>query len=121
MATNPRILIVDDEPLVRDFLSLTFESAGYAVNTAGSGRDAMELCSAEPFDVVLSDVTMPEMNGHQLTQWISTHYPGVRTALMSGYDGTRERRAASDDAGRFIAKPFRPAEVISFVDRVLGN
>lgn len=120
MTTIPRILIVDDEPMVRDLLSETFESAGYAVNTAGNGRDAMALCSTEPFDVVLSDVTMPEMNGHQLTQWISTHYPGVRTALMSGYDGTRERRSAPADC-RFIAKPFRPAEVISFVDRVLGN
>jgi DNA-binding NtrC family response regulator len=50
------ILIVDDEPQVRAFLRLTFQLAGYVVRTAGSARDAIAICSAEPFDVVLSDV-----------------------------------------------------------------
>jgi hypothetical protein len=86
MPATPRILIVDDEPLILLLLTLTFQRAGYQVITAGSGRDAIALCSAESFDVLLSDITMPGMDGYQLTQWVSAHCPGVRTALMSGYD-----------------------------------
>ncbi len=77
MAVAPRILIVDDEPQIAAFLSFTFEDAGYVVRTACNGRDAITLFSAEPFDVVLSDVMMPEMDGHQLVQWLAAHYPNT--------------------------------------------
>ena len=120
MAALPRILIVDDEPEIRHFLSLTFECAGYAVNTAGSGRDAIALCSVQTFDVVLSDVTMPGMNGHQLVQWVSAHYPTIRTALMSGFDAVRDKCSQSTVC-HYIAKPFRPKEIVSFVGQVLAT
>jgi two-component system cell cycle response regulator CpdR len=115
----PRILIVDDEPQIAAFLSLTFESAGYAVKTASNGREAIAICSAEPFDVVLSDVMMPEMNGHQLAQWIAAHHPITRTALMSGFDAVCEKCKVSPRC-QLIAKPFRPQEIVSFVGQVLA-
>ena len=87
MRATPLILIVDDEPQLRALLSLTFENAAYAVNTAASGRDAIVLCSVQAFDVMLSDVTMPEMNGVQLARW--------RTALMSGDDAVLEECSLS--------------------------
>jgi DNA-binding NtrC family response regulator len=120
MTATPRILIVDDEPQIRTFLLLTFEHAGYAVRTARSGRDAIEICSAEPFDVVLSDVTMPEMNGHQLAQWIAAHHPTTRTALMSGFDATCEKCSYSPRC-QLIAKPFPPNKIVSFVEQVLAT
>jgi CheY-like chemotaxis protein len=58
MAASPRILIIDDEPQILTFLSLTFEHAGYSVRTPSNGSDAIARCSDEPFDVVLSDVRM---------------------------------------------------------------
>jgi DNA-binding NtrC family response regulator len=119
MAPTPRILIVDDEPQIRAFLCLTFERAGYDVNTAGNGPDAIALCEVEDFDVVLSDVTMPGMSGHQLLQWVSEQRPKIRTALMSGYDVVRGRCAASP-VHHLIAKPFQPKEVVSFVGQLLS-
>jgi two-component system cell cycle response regulator CpdR len=119
MAAIPRILIVDDEPQIRTFLLVTFENAGYAVKTAGSGRDAIAICAAEPFDLVLSDVTMPEMNGHQLVRWVAAHYPATRTALMSGFDAGCEKCSYSPRC-RFIAKPFPPKRIVSFVEQVLA-
>jgi CheY-like chemotaxis protein len=118
MAETPRILVVDDEPQIRELLTLTFEDAGYAVRTAGSGRDALVLCAEESFDLVLSDVMMPEMDGHELTQWIATNRPATRTALMSGFDDT----PASTCRPRchLIAKPFHPQQVVSFVQQVLA-
>jgi DNA-binding NtrC family response regulator len=120
MAETPRILIVDDDPQIRAYLSLTFENVGYTVNTAGSGRDAIALCSMQAFDVMLSDVMMPEMNGHQLAQWVSAHYPTIRTALMSGYGAVREKYSLPREC-HLIAKPFRADEIVSFVDRVLAT
>ena len=119
MAVAPRIFIVDDETQIVAFLSLTFENAGYAVRTAGSGHDAIALCSAEPFDVVLSDVMMPEMNGHQLVEWVADHHPTTRTALMTGFDGVSVECSHTPQC-QLIAKPFHAQEVISFVDQVLA-
>jgi DNA-binding NtrC family response regulator len=118
MAATPRILIVDDEPQILTFLSLTFDHAGYSVRTASNGSDAIALCSDEPFDIVLTDVRMPEMNGHQLAEWIAVHHPTTRTALMSGYDNITGTCSCSPRC-RLIPKPFAPTEIISFVGQIL--
>jgi DNA-binding NtrC family response regulator len=120
MAATPRILIVDDEPQIVEFLSLTFEQAGYTVRTASNGLDAIALCSEEPFDVVLSDVRMPEMNGHELVQWVAAHHPTTRTALMSGYDEVGGQYSGSPRCP-LIAKPFPPQEILSFVEEVMAT
>jgi two-component system cell cycle response regulator CpdR len=120
MAVAHRILIVDDEPQIRAFLSLTFENAGYTVRTACSGREAVALCSAEPFDVVLSDVMMPEMDGYQLAQWVATHHPTTRTVLMSGHDAVCHECSYSPQ-WQLIAKPFPPQKIVSFVEDCRGR
>jgi Response regulator receiver domain len=102
-AATTKILIVDDEPDIRGLLSFTFEQAGYVVKTAANGCDAVALCSDEAFDVVLSDITMPEMSGHEL----------------SGFD-PGNYGCASSPRYDFIPKPFRPEQVVSFVKQVLA-
>ena len=118
MPTPSKILIVDDEAQIRGFLSLTFEQAGYVVKTAASGRDAIAFCEEEGFDVVLSDIAMPEMDGHELAEGIGAHRPATRTALMSGFDPGCPGREYSSPCD-LIAKPFRPHEVVSFVAQIL--
>jgi two-component system cell cycle response regulator CpdR len=119
MAATTRILIVDDEAQIRDLLALAFEDAGYVVKTAVDGRDAVAILAGEPFDVMLSDVTMPEMNGHELAQWVAAHRPATRTALMSGFDAECHECAYSPRC-HLIAKPFRSREVVAFVEQVLS-
>jgi DNA-binding NtrC family response regulator len=119
VATTPRILIVDDEPQLRVFLSITFQRAGYAVKTASGSRAAIALCVSEPFDVILSDVNMPEMDGHQLAHWVAVNYPATRRALMSGFHGGC-RECSYPPRCHLITKPFRPQEVVSFVGQVLA-
>jgi DNA-binding NtrC family response regulator len=119
-AATTKILIVDDEPDIRGLLSLTFEQAGYVVKTAASGCDAVALCSDEAFDVVLSDITMSEMSGHELARWIEAHRPATHIALMSGFD-PGNYGCASSPKYDFIPKPFRPEQVVSFVEQVLAG
>jgi len=116
---SPSILIVDDEQQIRSLLSITFTRAGFRVTTACSGVDAVGCCSGQPFDIVLSDVRMPEMDGHELMQWIAAHQPQTRTMLMSGYDPKCE---GCDYSPRcvIIAKPFKPAEVVDAVKHALA-
>jgi two-component system cell cycle response regulator CpdR len=118
MTATSKILIVDDEAQIRGILSLTFEQAGFVVKTARSGRDAIALCEDEKFDLVLSDIVMPEMDGHELAEWLAAHRPATRTALMSGFDPGRRGPKSSPHCD-LIAKPFSPHEVVAFVEGVL--
>uniref|UniRef100_Q01W85 Response regulator receiver protein n=1 Tax=Solibacter usitatus (strain Ellin6076) TaxID=234267 RepID=Q01W85_SOLUE len=115
-----RILIVDDDTQVRSFLTLAFENAGYEVKTAGCGSDAIALLSQESFDLMLSDIMMPGMNGHQLARWVIHHFPATRTALMSGFDAVCESCDYAP-ACKLIAKPFTSSEVVSFVRQMLQS
>ena len=120
MTANSKILIVDDEAQIRRFLSITFEQAGYAVRTAASGRDAIALCADEEFDVVLSDVVMPEMNGHELAEWVAAHRPATHFALMSGFDPATGGCSTTPRCD-LIPKPFRPQQVVEFVELMLAT
>jgi two-component system cell cycle response regulator CpdR len=118
-ATTPKILIVDDEANIRRCLSLTFEQAGYIVKAAASGRDAIALCDHEAFNVVLSDVVMPEMDGHELAQWMAANRPDTHFALMSGFDPGSQGCSSSPRCD-LIPKPFLPRQVVAFVEQVLA-
>ena len=80
----PRILIVDDEISILKLLSYSFRKAGYEVTTATSGEQALAICDRKSFDAVLSDVTMPGIDGHQTVSRIRAAMPGVVAVLMSG-------------------------------------
>jgi two-component system cell cycle response regulator CpdR len=116
----PKILIVDDERAIRTLLSLAFTQAGYEVRTAGDGPEAIGLCLSEQFDVVLSDVIMPRMNGHDLVQWISRRNPSTQAVLMSGFDLSCENCELAPRC-KLLAKPFRPMEAVAMVGQVLAD
>ena len=103
------ILVVDDDKTIRDFLQDGIQSAGYACSTAKSGKGALKILDAQPVDVVVSDINMPEMNGLELVERMKGKYDsGI--IIMTGYagGGTYEEiigLGASD----FIQKPIRVA------------
>jgi DNA-binding NtrC family response regulator len=116
----PRILIVDDEGAILSLLSATFSMAGYQVRTASDGPDAIRLCQSEPFDVVLSDVVMPRMNGHELARWVADRFPQTQTVLMSGFDSGCEECPISGRC-RWLSKPFRPSDAVAMIERALSR
>ncbi len=86
-SADRRILIVDDEEQVRSFLELALTSAGYRVESVGSGEEALELVERRPsFDLFVVDVVMPGMSGHELHDHLKELHPSTPILMCSGYD-----------------------------------
>ena len=90
-APPKRILIVDDNADLRLMLKLALESAGYAVQVAADGREALRLQREAPADVVITDLFMPETDGFETIQGLRADYPHTRIVVMSG-DSKRVRQ-----------------------------
>ncbi|MCG8486303.1 MAG: sigma-54 dependent transcriptional regulator [Chromatiales bacterium] len=113
------VLIVEDDPALREALSDTLELSGYSVATAEEGRSALELLKHESVGMVVSDVQMQPMDGHTLLREIRKCYPDLPVLLMTAY-GSIEKAvmAMHDGAADYLVKPFE-AEVL--VSKVAGN
>ncbi len=81
-----RVLIVDDEEPVRKFVTRVLSDAGYTTVPTASGREAMESAAkAEPFDIIVTDLMMPEMNGDELARRLRQTDPKVKVLYLTGY------------------------------------
>ena len=85
-----KVLVVEDEPLIRMGLADTCENAGFVVIEAGDGVDALAILNRDPdLRLVLTDVDMPRMDGLELSRTIAREFPDVRVVLMSGMTFSR--------------------------------
>ena len=100
-----RLLIVEDHPDTAELLASLLEMRGHVVKTAGSVREALALASAEPFDLVLSDVGLPDESGYDLMRKLHAMMP-IKGIAMSGW-GRDQDIAMSRDAG-FIEHLTKP-------------
>jgi DNA-binding NtrC family response regulator len=108
-----RVLVVDDEPGLRQSLGLLLTDAGYAVTAESDGRRALERALAEPFDLVLCDVRMPEMDGLAFLRAYRSRGGSALVIMMSAYGGEDAALAAmKEGAYDYLPKPFRPDEVV---------
>src|SRR5919197_3170996 len=80
-----KILVVDDEQSLAQFLGIVLRKEGYHVVTANNGRDALDKVKAENFDVVITDIKMPGMDGIQLLQGVKKHDPSLPVVIMTAY------------------------------------
>ena len=113
-----RILIVDDEPEIRETLAEILDNACHSVVVAGSGREALQRMAADTFDVILTDIRMP---GRALYQEICTRWPAsaARVVFITGDTLATTLRDFVDASGRpVIEKPFLPADVRRIVDEL---
>jgi signal transduction histidine kinase len=113
-ATPARIMVVEDEPGIRGVVAASLRRAGFTVELAADGVEALTAlrgAAALP-ELLLTDVSMPRMSGFQLAREAREAYPSVRIAFMSGYFG---ERAGAAVPGPFLGKPFAPEELVRFV------
>lgn len=114
------ILIVDDEQSFRQVLNLVFETEGNFVRTAMNGRQALEMLSIEPADVIISDVKMPDMDGIELLRNARELYPDIGLVLMTAFASVETAREAFKlGADDFIEKPFDVEELKLIVKKTL--
>jgi len=120
MSVSYKILIVDDQEQVRDFIVSLFSSYGHGCETAKDGAEALELIKKGSFDSAVIDVVMPVMDGIALTRELVNLHPDLPIMVMSGYaDEQSARSAIAAGAREFIKKPFSNDEFILRFDKMM--
>ena len=117
-----RILAVDDSPSMRDMVRIALTGAGFEVTQATDGEEALQLAREHSFDLILSDVNMPRMDGIELIRALRAEDSYRHTPiLMLTTDGSVDRKREGKEAGAtcWIVKPFDPAQLIATMLRVL--
>lgn len=118
--SGPRVLIVDDERVIREILADFLSLEGFWVRTAEDGAAAIHELDARPYDLVISDLKMPNVSGLELLEHIAKHHPNTVSIIMTAF-GTVETAidAMKRGAYDYVLKPFRVQEVLHLVQRAL--
>jgi DNA-binding NtrC family response regulator len=111
------ILLVDDTEGVRELCADVLTAAGYRVLSADSAKQALTAIDrlADPIDILLSDITMPDHSGLELARMLKARWPKLRVLLMSG------SKPEASEPLPFLPKPFSPATLISKVRELLAD
>lgn len=122
VAVEKRILVVDDEEIVRESCRRVLSEAGYAVRTVGNGRDALNLCRAEHFDVMLTDLRMADMDGLEVIRAAAREFPGLRVVVITGYP-SRESLQQAQELGvcEYVEKPLNPSRLSEVTATALSS
>jgi PAS domain S-box-containing protein len=123
LLANLHVLVVDDEPDCREFVAFVVKQAGAQVTTVGSAIEALQLLSTTPFDILLSDIGMPEMDGYALIREIrklrDDRCRQIPAIALTAYAGEyEEREAIASGFQSHLAKPVDPAEIVTVVARM---
>lgn len=120
-SVEPRetILLVEDEPAVRQLFSIALTRAGYRVHEARNGQEAMRTFNqhGDGIDLLLTDMRMPYMGGAELARQLRTRRKTLKLLCISGYAGGAEK----DLDGEFLAKPFSRDELLTKVRQILDR
>ena len=123
VSTHPHILVVDDEPQIRDILSAALRRDGYRVTSRANGKEALlDLASGTRVELLVTDLKMPEMSGLELIQAAKRVTPGIGSVLITAYASTETAvsalRGGADD---YLMKPFGLDDLRRVVERVLAE
>ncbi|WP_224960264.1 ATP-binding protein [Geomonas subterranea] len=117
-----KILVVEDEKAVRDFLESALQDHGYSVTSVASGPEAMEACAGTSFDLMVSDVVMPGMSGPELYQAIRERQPQLKVMFISGYPA---KSVSLQDIlqwdAPFLAKPFSAKVLLAKTHELMSS
>ncbi|MBT3792201.1 MAG: response regulator [Rhodospirillales bacterium] len=115
-----KILVAEDEPAVREFVSRALTHEGHEVRGVEDGLQALAVLDEEEFDLLLTDIVMPGMDGIALALKVSSDKPDLPILMMSGYAAERQRAHNLEMIiHKIIAKPFTLNEIVNAVNGLL--
>jgi two-component system, cell cycle response regulator CpdR len=120
----PRVLIADDEDSMRTLVARAVALDGHSVVTAGDGAEALEILNNEPgtFDLLLTDIQMPVMDGIALALTVARDFPDLTILLMTGFADQRERASGLNAIVHdVVTKPFSVADIRTAVADALAS
>ena len=117
----PRILIAEDDPAVQRFVMRALTHRGHDVTVVDDGLAALAALRERAFDLLLTDIVMPGLDGIALALKVSKDYPDLPILLMTGYAAERQRAHNLEElVHQVVSKPFSLKEICRLVDEALG-
>ena len=114
----PRILLAEDDTSMREYLQRALQRVGYDVDAVGCGTEAIPLLEADRYDLLLTDIVMPEMDGIELAQKASAMDPEIRVMFITGFAAVALQSGRAAPEAKMLSKPFHLKDLVAEVDRI---
>jgi DNA-binding NtrC family response regulator len=117
-----RVLLVDDRPVLLELLRCSCEGEDFEIRTTNNGKRAFEMFIGEHFDVVVTELAIPGINGTHLAKLVKAHRPGTQVILLTGFcKETTASLTEIEDVDEVIYKPFQPSKLKSTIRSTLKS
>ena len=116
-----RILLAEDDHSMQDYLYRALERSGYEVVSVDRGTEALPLIEQGGFDLLLTDIVMPEMDGIELAQKAATLAPEMRVMFITGFAAVALKAGRSAPTAKILSKPFHLKDLVAEVDRLFQS
>ncbi|MBB3585451.1 cell cycle two-component system response regulator CpdR [Sphingomonas sp. BK481] len=113
-----RILLAEDDQVMREYLTRALQRSGYAVTAVDRGTAAIPLLETETFDLLLTDIVMPEMDGIELAQRAGELCKNLRVMFITGFAAVTLKAGKTMPQARVLSKPFHLRDLVTEVDRL---
>lgn len=116
-----RILLAEDDDSMRQYLSRALERSGYEVIAVDRGTAALPILAEQSFDLLLTDIVMPEMDGIELAQHVASVAPQTRVMFITGFAAVTLRAGRVAPEAKILSKPFHLRDLVMEVDRMFDR
>ncbi|MBA3578060.1 MAG: response regulator [Pseudomonadota bacterium] len=113
-----RILLAEDDTSMREYLQRALQRVGYDVESVGCGTEAIPLLEKDRYDLLLTDIVMPEMDGIELAQKASEIDPEIRVMFITGFAAVALQSGRAAPEAKMLSKPFHLKDLVAEVDRI---
>ena len=116
-----RILLAEDDTSMREYLQRALQRVGYEVEAVGCGTEAVPLLETTHFDLLLTDIVMPEMDGIELAQKASAIDPAIRVMFITGFAAVTLKASREAPKAKMLSKPFHLKDLVLEVERIFED
>jgi len=121
MLGERRVLIVDDDRLIRWSLENALKRDGYRVSLARTGEEARERLEKDDFDLVITDLKMPGMDGMEVLEEVKRHCPSAKSVLMTAFGSGEVAQEVEEYGASYMAKPFQIEEFVNSIRQLFNS